>query len=223
MKKSKFIFSIFTCASLLGLGACGGQGNQSMPADLSESAESTVPAHSHYWTLKSDTATCQKEGTKTYTCKCGETKTEISPKKDHDFIIGTGECKWCHKYKYDFTITNVLPCRAGYGYKMSSGQIHYYSKFEITELSFRTEYSKVQLYGVVKKTYDQSGDDGMHMISFRVKLASASGEILTVVNISEFDVVVGQKVDFEKDSSLVDYKLSTNEKYTATIEDYINN
>ena len=46
------------------------------------------PAHEHTWDEGKVTtpATCEKEGVKTYTCECGETKTEAIP--------ATGEHTW---------------------------------------------------------------------------------------------------------------------------------
>ena len=49
--------------------------------------ESTPPASEHVcnFTLTSDTATCTTDGTKTYACSCGESKTESSPAKGHSY------------------------------------------------------------------------------------------------------------------------------------------
>ena len=45
------------------------------------------PAHEHTWDAGKITtpATCEKAGVKTYTCECGETKTEAIPALGHDY------------------------------------------------------------------------------------------------------------------------------------------
>ena len=48
------------------------------------------PAHEHTWDAGKVTtpATCEKEGVKTYTCECGETKTEPIPALGHNWNAG---------------------------------------------------------------------------------------------------------------------------------------
>ena len=48
-------------------------------------------AHNYIETIKE--ATCQEEGEKTFTCACGDTKTEKIPVVDH--VYEDGFCKWC--------------------------------------------------------------------------------------------------------------------------------
>lgn len=179
----------------------------------------------HYWKLVSDTATCQHDGVATYKCSwCDETKTEESPRKEHDFNNETNECKWCGKYKYDITVESGLPCSASYGYLMSFGAINYYSKFEITELSFRTyEYgSNLELYGTLNKTYDKKGEDGTTLIMFNVKLVSEdTDEILEVVEVGVRNTMVGQKAKFHEKFELSTKDLSVDKKYKAIIVDYV--
>ena len=53
--------------------------------ELPPSEGNPVTDHVCDYKLTSDTATCVAVGVKTYTCSCGETKTEDSPLKDHSF------------------------------------------------------------------------------------------------------------------------------------------
>ncbi len=51
-------------------------------------------AHRHQWTLKSTTsATCTTDGVKTYSCHCGQTKTETTQKLGHNYS-GSPSYKW---------------------------------------------------------------------------------------------------------------------------------
>lgn len=192
------------------------------------SVESEAPVSNvchHYWELVSDTATCQHDGVATYKCSgCGGTKTEESPRKEHDFYNITNECKWCGKYKYDITVEGGLPCSASYGYLMSSGAINYYSQFEITELSFRTyKYgSNLELYGILNKTYDKKGENGTTLAMFNVKLVSEDNdEILEVLEVVVTNTMVGQKAKFNKRFKLSTKDLSVDKKYRAIIVDYV--
>ena len=51
-------------------------------------------SHSHQWSLKSTTsATCTTDGAKTYSCHCGQTKTETTQKLGHNYS-GSPSYKW---------------------------------------------------------------------------------------------------------------------------------
>ena len=58
-----------------------------------------IDPENHDWELKSDTATCTKDGVKTYKCsRCDETKTENIP-AHHTFIAGG--CDKCGAYEHN--------------------------------------------------------------------------------------------------------------------------
>ena len=44
-----------------------------------------ISVHTHNWTLVKDTATCTEGGVKTYSCSCGERKTENSKANGHKY------------------------------------------------------------------------------------------------------------------------------------------
>ena len=105
----------------------GNQGNQGTDTPTPPPAP-----HTHSWGSGKVTkeATCKEEGTKTYTCSCGETKTEaIAKKTEHNFdsgVIGTDKitytCSVCgetktenrdpsHEHKWgDPQITKAATC-----------------------------------------------------------------------------------------------------------------
>lgn len=207
MKKIKSLFcTLLLSVCLCSCGNSGGGGTSSS-------------THTHSWTLKSDTATCKESGTKTYKCSCGQTKTESSPKKDHEYNATAQNCKWCGKYKYDITVTNTIPFTASWNYSKTG---HCYSKCDITELSFYTYNNKVQLFGYAKKTYDEDGEEsGTTAINFQIKLiCTTDEEVLGITKIFKYGLAVGQKFTFDESSNIPTYDLSLNKKYTATIMDY---
>lgn len=59
------------------------------PPEETGTAPEIQPPHEHSWTVTGDTATCTAAGTKTYSCGCGETRTEESAAKGHSMDAGT--------------------------------------------------------------------------------------------------------------------------------------
>ncbi len=59
--------------------------------------EATEAPHTHAWGegVVTEQPTCTKEGVKTYTCECGETKTETIAKLDHVDANNDGRCDAC--------------------------------------------------------------------------------------------------------------------------------
>ncbi len=182
----------------------------------SSSCESNTQ-HVHVWIVESDTATCEKSGIKTYKCKCGETKTKNSPQKDHEWN-SADNCELCWKYKYDITATNSIPCTVGYKLVTGGG---YYSKTNITYLSFYTYQNKIRYFGYGKKTFDYKGEEtGDTAVCFKIKLlCSTDNEVLGITEIYKSNIAVGQKFTFDVLSNVSSADLSQTKKYTATIFD----
>ena len=53
--------------------------------------EPTVDEHIHSYTESGDTATCEEDGVKTFTCSCGDSYTEPSKAKGHSYLKGVCE------------------------------------------------------------------------------------------------------------------------------------
>ena len=70
-------------------------------------------------------ATCAKEGVKTYTCKtCGETKTEVIPKTDHDYKEQTEKKKVVDKKAWDEEVKTTIYFCTGCGAEFkTSGEL----------------------------------------------------------------------------------------------------
>lgn len=66
-------------------------------------------SHSHQWTLKSTTsATCTTDGAKTYSCHCGQTKSETIQKLGHNYS-GNPSYKWTQTNN-GYSVTATLAC-----------------------------------------------------------------------------------------------------------------
>lgn len=73
------------------------------------------PNHEHKYTETiTKEPTCTEDGEKTYTCDCGDTKTEVIPATGHHYV--DGECEHCgekdpsHEHKYTETVTKKPTC-----------------------------------------------------------------------------------------------------------------
>lgn len=206
MKNRKFVCLLFLFLVIIGLSSCG-DGNKG----------GATNTHVHFWKLYNDTATCQHDGIKTYYCDCGESKTENSPIKDHDFDRPTENCIWCGKYAYDFNISVELPYTVGY--KIPSGG--YYTKASIIKLEFLTKYSDIEICGTCKKTYDWKGEAGTEAVAFKVKIyCDTDDEVIGIISVYESGFAVGQKDSFDKISNISTSKLSKTKKYTVSLWDY---
>lgn len=87
----KKVFCLLLCAVLLMTAALPVLASESEPAVISETQETpTQPPHEHSWGegSVSTPATCTETGVRTYTCTCGESKTETIPAFGHT-ITGT--------------------------------------------------------------------------------------------------------------------------------------
>lgn len=97
-----------------------------------------LASHFHTYTVEvTKEATCTTAGSKTYTCSCGDTHTEVIPATGHNYVGGT--CTVCGavdpSYSEDVTLTGISATYSG-GEVVAGTDL-----YDLTGISVTAEYS----------------------------------------------------------------------------------
>ena len=174
-------------------------------------------AKGHNWKVVSDTSTCTESGVKDSECtRCNETKHEEVPAKGHSYD-SYDICRHCKEWKYNFELQHELPYSVGWKSSKS-----YYTKCDVLEISFKSLSSDKTLYSEIKikKTYDNEGENGTHLVEFKVKIVSEDGEVFGIIDAYATDIAVGQTYTIKKYTQLNTRDLDVNKRYLVTLHDY---
>lgn len=201
---------------------CTEDGTTLRRCECGETDTKTTRALGHNYSTVSDTTTCIDDGIKISECvRCGARKQESVQAFGHKFG-NTGYCSLCENFKYNITLSRVLPAQMAYAYKSISDS---YSKCSVEKITFQVkDYIRETFLYITaegKKTYDKKGAFGTHMASFMVVLREKDTDIIvSSTTISEMNLIVGEA--FSVTERLIDVsKLDVQKSYILQLVDRI--